>query len=148
MLTVATSPTAPVPVLGKSASQPIRRRAGAEVATTYPPIATKAICMVKVIRLQKPLPKATLTASGEAPFISAASATTTTAIATKIKASGNQRSAHAVKPIAIRTSAPSCLAGPPEDAAVIVVIAKSSQDLTRELLMIRVLSKCRFGDPV
>src|SRR5215510_13794283 len=71
-------------------------------------MATKAICMVNVIRLQKPLPKATLTATGDAPLIRAASATTTTAMATKIKASGNQRSAQAVKPIAIRTSTPSC----------------------------------------
>jgi len=85
-------------------------------------MATKAICMVKVIKLQKPLPNATLTATGEAPLISAASATTTTAMATKIKASGNQRSAHAVKPIAVRTSTPSCCVGPPEDAAVLVVV--------------------------
>src|SRR6185312_722095 len=84
-------------------------------------MATNAICMVKVIRLQKPLPKATLTVTGEAPFAIAAIATTTTAIATKIKASGNQRSAHAVKPIAIRTSAPSWVVEPPEGAAVTVV---------------------------
>ena len=107
MLTAATRPTAPVPVLGKSASQRISRCAGADVATTYPPMATKAICMVKVIRLQNPLPNATLTATGEAPLISAAAATTTTAMATKIKASGNQRSAQAVKLIAIRTIIPS-----------------------------------------
>ena len=83
------------------------RAAGAEVATTYPPIATNAICMVKVIRLQNPSPKDWLTVSGEAPLIRAASETTTTAIATKTKASGNQRSAHAVKPTAIRTRMPS-----------------------------------------
>src|SRR5260370_25011181 len=122
MLTAATSPTARVPVLGKSASQPMSRCAGAEVATTYPPMATKAICMAKLIKLQKPLPNATLTATGEAPLISAAIATTTTAMATKIKASGNQRSTHAVKPIAVRTSTPSCCVGPPEDAAVLVVV--------------------------
>src|SRR5258708_34628835 len=34
MLTAATSPTAPVPVLGKSASQPMTRCAGAQAATT------------------------------------------------------------------------------------------------------------------
>ena len=68
MLTTATSPTALLPLLGKAASQPISRRAGAEVATTYPPMATKAICMVNVIRLQKPFPNATLTAAGEAPL--------------------------------------------------------------------------------
>jgi len=67
----------------------------------------------KVIRLQKPLPNDWLTASGEAPLTSAAAATTTTAIATKMKASGNHRSAHAVKPIAMRTSTPSLFAGAP-----------------------------------
>src|SRR5204862_53342 len=66
------------------------------------------------------LQQATLTATGEAPFGMAATATTTTAIVTKIKASGNQRSAHAVNPIAIRTRARSCFVEPPEDAAVIV----------------------------
>src|SRR5215813_2669720 len=84
-------------------------------------MATKAICIVKVIRLQKPLPKATLTAIGDAPLTSAASATTTTAIATKIKASGNQRSAQAVKPIAIRTSMPSRSVPRAEEAAASVV---------------------------
>src|SRR6516164_6341325 len=88
--------------------------------------------MVKVIRLQKPLPNAVLTAIGEAPLIRAASATTTTAIATKIKASGNQRSAHAVKAIASRTSAPSCSVAPPVGAAAVLVIAmmNPSQDPT------------------
>jgi hypothetical protein len=153
MLTKATSPTAPVPVLGRSASQPISRCTGAEVATTYPPIATKAICMVKVIRLQKPLPKATLTATGEAPFAMAATATTTTAIATKTKASGNQRSAHAVNPIAIRANAPSRFVEGSEDAVEIVVIMMKSPkhsaqiaghhgppDMGRHIL--------RFSDPI
>jgi len=92
--------------------------------------------MVKVIRLQKPLPNAVLTAIGEAPLIRAASATTTTAIATKIKASGNQRSAHAVKAIASRTSAPSCCVAPPVGAAAVLVIAmmNPSQDPTLERL--------------
>src|SRR6516162_11268037 len=92
--------------------------------------------MVKVIRLQKPLPNAVLTAIGEAPLIRAASATTTTAIATKIKASGNQRSAHAVKAIASRTSGPSCCVAPPVGAAAVLVIAmmNPSQDPTLERL--------------
>ena len=85
----------------------MRRDAGGDVATTYPPIATNAICIVKVIRLQKPPPNASLTASGEAPLASAAAATTTTAIATKMKASGNHFSAQAVKPTATRTINPS-----------------------------------------
>src|SRR6185312_14030623 len=96
-------------------------------------MATNAICMVKVIRLQNPLPKATLTAAGEAPFAIAAIATTTTAMATKIKASGNQRSAHAVKPMASRTSAPSCFVEPPEDAAATVVaMMKAPKNQTQE----------------
>src|SRR5436305_6887709 len=85
-------------------------------------MATKAICIVNVIKLQKPLPNATLTAVGEAPLTSAASATTTTAMATKMKASGNQRSAQAVKPMAVRTIKPSCCRGLGEDAAVVVVV--------------------------
>ena len=103
MLTAATRPTAPSPLFGTAASLRMSRCAGAEVATTYPPIATKAICIVKVIRLQKPSPKAWLTFSGDAPLAKAAIATITTATATKTKASGNQRSAQAVNAIAIRT---------------------------------------------
>ncbi len=58
MLTAATSPTAPTPLLGTSAMPRMSRCAGAEVATTYPPITMKAICIVKVIRLQNPFPNA------------------------------------------------------------------------------------------
>jgi hypothetical protein len=43
-------------------------------------------------------------------------------MATKIKASGNQRSAQAVKPMAVRTIRPSCCTGLGEDAAVLVVV--------------------------
>ena len=68
-----------------------------------------------------------LTASGDAPLAMAPIETTTTAMATKIKASGNQRSAHAVKAMATRTKAPSGFVGPPDArpgaAAVVVVIA-------------------------
>jgi hypothetical protein len=74
----------------------------------------KAICIVNVIRLQNPLPKDSLTVLGEAPLAIAATETTTTAIPTKMKASGNQRSAHAVKAMAMRARAPSVLVGPPE----------------------------------
>jgi len=107
MLTAATRPMAPGPLTGIAARRRISAPAGAEVATTYPPIATKAICIVKVIRLQNPSPNAWLTARGEAPLPRAARATTTTAMATNTKASGNQRSAQAVKPMAMRTSSPS-----------------------------------------
>ena len=51
---------------------------------------------MKVIRLQNPLPNATLTDSGDAPAAIAANATTSTAIDTNTKASGNQRSAQPV----------------------------------------------------
>ena len=78
--------------------------------------------MVNVIKLQKPFPNAALTAAGEAPLASEAAATTTTAMATKINASGNQRSAHDVKPIAIRTNTPSRFTEPPEDVAGIVAV--------------------------
>src|ERR1700678_1769185 len=63
--------------------------------------------MVKVVRLQNPFPKASLTARGGAPLAIAPSETIITAIATKMKASGNQRSAHAVKAMASRTRPPS-----------------------------------------
>src|ERR1039458_10879430 len=93
----------------------------------------KAICIVKVIRLQNPFPNASLTASGDAPLAIAPSETTTAAIATKMKASGNQRSAHAVKAIAMRTKAPSAVVDPPETgpeaAARVVGIANPPQFL-------------------
>src|ERR1700730_420059 len=79
------------------------------------------------MRLQNPSPNARLTARGEAPFPSAARATTTTAIATNTKASGNQRSAHVVKPIAMRTNMPSCLVALLRgNAALVAVMADSS----------------------
>src|SRR6516164_812149 len=106
--------------------------------------------MVKVIRLQNPLPKAVLTAIGEAPLINAAAATTTTAIATKMKASGNQRSAHAVKAIAIRTIAPSCGDAPPDDAAVFVIAIACPpktrhEDSSLERLAVRPLAMSSGG---
>lgn len=87
MPTAATSPTALTPLWGMAARLRISRCAGAEVATTYPPMTTNTICMVKVIRPQKPSPNARLTAIGVAPSASATSETTTTAMATKMKAS-------------------------------------------------------------
>ncbi len=119
MLTAATSPTAPVPVFGAPAIARISRCAGAEVATTYPPMTMNAICMVKVIRLQKPLPNASLTAAGDAPLTIAPSATTTTPMATKMKASGNQRSAQAVNATASRANGPSRGAGSRGTAACV-----------------------------
>jgi hypothetical protein len=85
--------------------------------------------MVKVIKLQKPFPKAVLTAIGDAPFAIAATATITTAMTTKMNASGNQRSAHAVKPIAMRTSTPSCWVAPPDGSiALVIAMVKSSRN--------------------
>ena len=88
MLAVATKPTAEVPVFGNPARLRMSDCAGADVATTYPPMTINAICMVKTIRLQNPFPNAALTARGVAPFAKAPSETTTTAMATKMKASG------------------------------------------------------------
>jgi hypothetical protein len=68
-------------------------------------------------------------------------------MATKMKASGNQRSAHAVKPIAIRTSAPSCLVEPPEESAVVIVVimVKSSpNDLLSKMHVPRFSNLVRF----
>src|SRR4029077_11369136 len=70
-------------------------------------MATIAICIVKVIRLQKPSPKDFATAIGAAPFSMAAAATTATARQTNTKASGNQRSAQLVKRSPTRASAAS-----------------------------------------
>src|SRR6218665_657199 len=69
-------------------------------------MATSAICIVKTMRLQKPSPKDLATACGLDPFSSAAPATTTTAMAANTKASGNQRSAQAVKRRLRRLSSP------------------------------------------
>ena len=87
MLTVATNATAPRPVRGSPASQRMSRAAGGDVATTYPVMATKAICMVNGIRLQNPSPNARETTAGEAPLTSAAAATTTSATAANTYAS-------------------------------------------------------------
>ena len=48
----ATSTIAPRPVRGHCAMRAIRRATTGAVATTYPPITTKAICIVNGIRLQ------------------------------------------------------------------------------------------------
>src|SRR5690242_12975034 len=70
-------------------------------------MATIAICIVKVIRLQKPSPNDFATAIGAAPLSMAAAATTATARQTNTKASGNQRSAQLVKRNPTRASAAS-----------------------------------------
>ena len=57
-LIVATQHTAPRPVRGSAASRSIMRAAGGELATTYPPMMMKLICIVNGMRLQKPSPKA------------------------------------------------------------------------------------------
>src|SRR6478735_233624 len=98
-------------------------------------MATNAICIVNVIRLQKPSPKARLTASGEAPFSIAARETITTAIATKTKASGNQRSAQVVNEIAIRTSNPSFWFGPLDAASDLAQLACDMPQIPRVVLV-------------
>ena len=63
-----------------------------------------AICIVKGIKLQNPSPNDTAAVSGLAPNAIAAMATMITAIAAKIYASGNHRSAQAERRNAVRTS--------------------------------------------
>jgi hypothetical protein len=65
-------------------------------------MATNAICIVNGMRLQKPRPNCFETAIGPAPLTIAPTATMTTATATKMKESGNHRSAQAVNPSARR----------------------------------------------
>src|SRR6476661_8327068 len=73
---------------------------------------TIAICMVKVMRLQKPSPNDVATATGDAPLSRAAAATTATARATKTYASGNQRSAQFVNRSPRRARTPSPRSSP------------------------------------
>src|SRR6218665_2872478 len=94
MLIAATYAMAWRPDTGSAASLRMSRAAGGEVATTWPPMATSAICIVKTMRLQKPSPKDLATACGLDPFSSAAPATTTTAMAPNTKPSGNQPPHH------------------------------------------------------
>ena len=67
--------------------------------------------MVKGIRLQKPSPKLLAMAGAGAPLARAPRATMTTAMATKMKASGNHFSAQAVKRMPARDRALSSAAG-------------------------------------
>src|SRR3972149_6021075 len=71
---------------------------------------TKAICMVKGIRLQKPSPKALAVACGVEPKPIAASATMTTPSTANTYASGNHFSAQAAERSAARPIQPSCTA--------------------------------------
>ncbi|MNE37909.1 hypothetical protein D3C80_1317840 [compost metagenome] len=63
---------------------------------------TKAICMVKGIRLQNPSPKALAAWLAGAPMARAATVTSNTATAAKTQESGNQRSAQAEQRMAKR----------------------------------------------
>jgi hypothetical protein len=58
---------------------------------------TKAICMVKGIRLQKPSPKALAVSVGAPPLMMAARLTTPSASAANTQESGNQRSENAAQ---------------------------------------------------
>ncbi len=61
-----------------------------------------AICRVKAVRSQKPLPKESAMDCGDAPMASAARAMTTTPARAKMYASGNHFSVHAAIRWAIR----------------------------------------------
>src|SRR6218665_1509198 len=106
MLIAATYAMAWRPDTGSAASLRMSRAAGGEVTTTQPPMAPNATCIVKTMSLQEPSPKDLATACGLDPFSSAAPATTTTAMAANTKASGNQRSAQAVKRTLRRLNTP------------------------------------------
>ena len=83
----------------------MKRCTGAAVATTVPVITMSAICMVKGMSDQKPLPQMTAMPAGVAPpAVSPAMTTTTVARSAKMKASGSQRSLSSVKRRATRSS--------------------------------------------
>ena len=77
---------------------------GGDVATTYPVSTTIAICRVKAVRSQKPLPKASTTVCGEDPLASAARATSTTPTRATTYASGNHFSVQPASACAARAN--------------------------------------------
>jgi hypothetical protein len=111
------------PLLGCAASRPINHAAGLDVATTYPPMATEGHLHGE--RDQAP------EAVAECPTDCGCRGAIddcgiTTAIATKMKASGNERSAQAVKAIAMRTSVSSSFATAAGGVSLLVVDINSS----------------------
>jgi len=115
----ATKATAVRGDFGIRASRVINRAIGPLVATAYPPTMIIAICSVKVIRLQKPMPQAStmpnpLVAAGSSGRFSSGSPvtrpkTSTTKVPTRTNpnASGNHFSVKAVNRSATRASGPS-----------------------------------------
>ena len=101
----ATKTTAERLLAGMPASRSMRRCTGAAVATTVPVITISAICMVKGMSDQKPLPQITAIPPGEAPpAVRPATTTTTVASSAKMKASGSHRSLSSVNRSATRSS--------------------------------------------
>ena len=96
----ATRATALRGVLGILARPRMTRPTRGELATTYPPMITMAICRVKGISCQKPSPKYFVALLGVSPTNNAPRKTITIAPRANTKASGNQRSAQS----AIRTA--------------------------------------------
>ena len=117
--TAATKATALRGLFGIRASRVISRATGPLVATAYPPMMIIAICRVNVIRLQNPMPQASimpkpLVAAGSSgrfssgsPVTSPNNSTTNVPTRTNPNASGNHFSVKAVNRSASRASAPS-----------------------------------------
>jgi hypothetical protein len=96
-------------VLAQPAIARIARPIGADVASTWPVMMISDICSVNGIRSQKPLPQASTTCNGDDGVqMSAAPKTSTVASSAKMKASGIQRSVHAVRRSAARATKPGC----------------------------------------
>src|SRR5215469_11591094 len=88
----ATSATAPRGVLGTLARARIARLTAGVDETTYPPMMTMTICMVKGTRDQKLFPAWIARLAGVSPTASPIRKTTATPSRAKTKGSGNQRS--------------------------------------------------------
>src|SRR3954452_22967 len=86
----ATNATAPRPVVGTSASRQTMRYTGGAVATEYPVMMIRVICIVKLTRSQKPAPNHAADWTGELPAATLARKTRTTATSASANASGNQ----------------------------------------------------------
>src|SRR5436309_11908416 len=100
-----TSATASRGVRGQPAIARMSAPIGGDVASTWPVMITSDICSVNGIRSQKPRPQASTTCAGvDGVAASAAANTTSVAASAKMKASGTQRSLHAVSASASRAT--------------------------------------------
>jgi hypothetical protein len=84
----ATKATAPRAVFGTRASLRMSRARGGELATTNPPMITRAICIVNGTRPQNPRPNSPTSFTGVSPSARPAASTRRTAARAKTRASG------------------------------------------------------------